>query len=28
VDDLAAMPLTLWAQEHGFVRRHANLLGT
>ena len=28
VDDLAALPLTLWAHEHDFVRRHANLLGT
>jgi formate dehydrogenase accessory protein FdhE len=26
-DDLAAIPLTLWAQEHGYIRIHANLLG-
>lgn len=28
VDDLAALPLTLWAQEHGYARAHANLLAT
>jgi formate dehydrogenase accessory protein FdhE len=28
VDDLAAIPLTLWAQEHGYARIHPNLLGT
>jgi FdhE protein len=28
VDDLAAIPLTLWAQEHTYVRIHPNLLGT
>jgi formate dehydrogenase maturation protein FdhE len=28
VDDLAAIPLTLWADEHGYTRLHANLLGT
>lgn len=28
VDDLAAMPLSLWAQEHGYKRVHENLLGT
>jgi FdhE protein len=28
VDDLAAIPLTLWAQEHGYIRLHPNLLGT
>ena len=27
VDDLAALPLTLWAQEHGYSRIHGNLLG-
>jgi formate dehydrogenase maturation protein FdhE len=26
-DDLAAIPLTLWAQEHGYLRIHTNLLG-
>lgn len=26
-DDLAAIPLTLWAQEYGYKRIHANLLG-
>ena len=26
-DDLAAIPLTLWAQEYGYTRIHANLLG-
>jgi formate dehydrogenase maturation protein FdhE len=28
VDDLAAIPLTLWAQEHGYTRLTNNLLGT
>jgi formate dehydrogenase maturation protein FdhE len=28
VDDLAALPLTLWAQEHGYARARANLLST
>jgi formate dehydrogenase accessory protein FdhE len=28
VDDLAAIPLTLWSQEHGYTRLHPNLLGT
>jgi formate dehydrogenase accessory protein FdhE len=28
VDDLAAIPLTLWAQEQGFSRLQANILGT
>src|SRR6266446_3292145 len=28
VDDLAAIPLTLWAQEHGYSRIQPNLLGT
>jgi formate dehydrogenase accessory protein FdhE len=28
VDDLAAIPLTLWAHEHGYSRLQANLLGT
>jgi FdhE protein len=28
VDDLAAIPLTLWAQEHGYTRLRPNLLGT
>ena len=27
-DDLAAIPLSLWAQEHGYTRLHPNLLGT
>jgi FdhE protein len=27
VDDLAAIPLTLWAQEHGYIRLQPNLLG-
>lgn len=27
VDDLAAIPLTLWAQENGYTRIHTNLLG-
>ncbi len=26
-DDLAAIPLTLWAQEYGYVRIHSNILG-
>ncbi len=26
-DDLAAIPLTLWAQENGYARIHTNLLG-
>lgn len=28
IDDLAAIPLTLWAQEHGYARIEPNLLGT
>jgi FdhE protein len=28
VDDLAAVPLTLWADEHGYSRLQPNLLGT
>jgi formate dehydrogenase accessory protein FdhE len=28
VDDLAAIPLALWAEEHGYKRIHRNLLGT
>jgi formate dehydrogenase accessory protein FdhE len=28
VDDLAALPLTLWAEEHHYSRPHPNLLGT
>ena len=28
VDDLAAIPLTLWAQEHHYSRLHSNLLAT
>jgi formate dehydrogenase accessory protein FdhE len=28
VDDLAALPLSLWAQEHGYSRLQPNLLGT
>ena len=28
VDDLAAIPLSLWAHEHGYTRIHTNLLGT
>ncbi len=28
VDDLAAIPLSLWAAEHGYSRARANLLGT
>ena len=28
VDDLAAIPLGLWAEEYGYQRIHANLLGT
>jgi len=28
VDDLAAIPLTLWAQENGYTRIQDNLLGT
>jgi FdhE protein len=28
VDDLAAIPLTLWATEHGYSRAHPNLLAT
>jgi formate dehydrogenase maturation protein FdhE len=28
VDDLAALPLTLWANEHTYSRLHPNLLGT
>jgi len=28
VDDLAAVPLSLWAEEHGYTRIQGNLLGT
>jgi FdhE protein len=28
VDDLAAIPLALWAEEYGYKRIHGNLLGT
>jgi FdhE protein len=28
VDDLAAIPLSLWAHEHGYARLQPNLLGT
>ena len=28
IDDLAAIPLTLWAHEHGYSRLQPNLLGT
>jgi formate dehydrogenase accessory protein FdhE len=28
IDDLAALPLTLWAAEHNYSRLHPNLLGT
>jgi len=28
VDDLAAIPLSLWAEEHGYSRAQPNLLGT
>ncbi|HET8921962.1 MAG TPA: formate dehydrogenase accessory protein FdhE [Candidatus Acidoferrum sp.] len=28
VDDLASIPLTLWAHEHGYTRLQPNLLGT
>jgi len=28
VDDLAAIPLSLWSQEHGYTRLQPNLLGT
>lgn len=28
VDDLAAIPLTLWAHEHGYSRLQSNLLGS
>jgi formate dehydrogenase accessory protein FdhE len=28
VDDLAALPLSLWAHEHGYTRAQPNLLGT
>jgi FdhE protein len=28
VDDLAAIPLSLWAQEHGYTRLQPNLIGT
>jgi len=27
-DDLAAIPLTLWAHEHGYSRLQPNLLGS
>lgn len=28
VNDLAAIPLSLWAHEHAYTRARANLLGT
>jgi formate dehydrogenase maturation protein FdhE len=28
VDDLAAIPLGLWAEEYGYERIYGNLLGT
>jgi FdhE protein len=28
VDDVAAIPLSLWAEEHGYTRLQPNLLGT
>lgn len=28
VDDIGALPLSLWAHEHGYTRPRANLLGT
>jgi len=28
VDELAAIPLSLWAQEKGYSKLQANLLGT
>jgi formate dehydrogenase maturation protein FdhE len=28
VDDLAAVPLSLWAEENGYQRIQGNLLGT
>jgi len=28
VDDLAAIPLSLWADENGYKRIQANLFGT
>jgi formate dehydrogenase maturation protein FdhE len=28
VDDLGAIPLTLWAHEHGYSRLQPNLLGS
>ena len=27
VDELASVPLDLWAQEHGYAKLHPNLLG-
>ncbi len=27
VDELASIPLNLWAQEHGYAKFHLNLLG-
>jgi FdhE protein len=27
VDELASIPLDLWAQQHDYVKLHANLLG-
>jgi FdhE protein len=27
VDELASVPLNLWAQEHGYAKLHPNLLG-
>jgi formate dehydrogenase maturation protein FdhE len=28
VDDLAAIPLAFWAEQHGYQRIQQNLLGT
>src|ERR1700694_2572092 len=27
IDELASVPLDLWAQEHGYAKLHPNLLG-
>ena len=27
VDELAAVPLSLWAEEHGYAKLHPNLMG-
>jgi hypothetical protein len=27
VDELATIPLNLWAQEHGYTKLRANILG-